>query len=302
MGIVVKNIGENKGMQEVTLDTGLHWIEPFVYDVVVYDTRLRQELLEDVQSNTRDGQPIAVDVSFEYGLLDHGVPGLHENVGQAYFDQVVYPAARSAIRNTTSTKSSDEVYTGIGRAEVQAELDRVLSSKLEPMGIRITANLRDVTFVNEDFVKVLERKASAAQEEEIQTRYAEAAVQEAIKVKNAAEGEKFKREQAAQAKQIEVELAATAERERLILQGQGERLQQEERAQGILAVGQAEADVIKLKANALAGSGGDAYRDIQILGGLGESVEYYGTPTGAPGTSTYIVDEALRGKIAVGGE
>jgi len=77
-----------------------------------------------VQSNTKDGQPIAVDVSFEYGLLDRGVPGLHENVGKDYFTQVIYLATRSAIRNTTSTKSSDEIYTGIGRAEVQAELDQ----------------------------------------------------------------------------------------------------------------------------------------------------------------------------------
>jgi len=66
-------------------------------------------------------------------------------------------------------------------------------------------------------------------------------------------------------------------------------------------VGQAEADVIQLKANALVGSGGQLYRDIEVLGGLGSSVEFYGVPTGAPGTSTYIVDEALQGKIAVGG-
>ena len=56
-----------------------------------------------------------------------------------------------------------------------------------------------------------------------------------------------------------------------------------------------------MKANALIGAGGALYRDIEVLGGLGESVEYYGTPTGAPGTSTYIIDEALRGAIAVGG-
>lgn len=301
VGLLVKQFGSERGMQDETLDTGTHWIDPFIYDVPVYDTRLRQELLEDVASNTADGQPILVDVSLEFGLLSDKVPGLHENVGRDYFDQIVYPAARSSIRNITSTQGSDAIYTGEGRAAVQNQLSEHLAEKLEPMGIRISANLRDIQFVKEDFVQTLEAKAKAAQQEIIQTRLAAAAVQEAIKVKNQAEGEKFKREQAAQAQQIEVTLAAEADRDRRRLEGIGEREKQEEVAKGILAVGKSEADVIKLKASALVGSGGQLYRDIEVLGGLGRSVEYYGTPTGAPGTSTYIVDEALRGKIAVGG-
>ena len=56
-----------------------------------------------------------------------------------------------------------------------------------------------------------------------------------------------------------------------------------------------------MKATALSGSGGALYRDIEVLGGLGKTVEFYGVPTGAEGTNTYIIDEALRGKIAIGG-
>lgn len=290
VGLVVINIGDKKGVQEETLDTGMHWYDPFVNDVVVYDTRLKQYRLMDIPSNTADGQPILVDVTFEIGLLDHNVPSLHENIGRDYFDQVIYPAARAAIRNNTSEKMSDAVYTGEGRADIQRQLTEELSEKLEPLGIRIVTNLSDIEFTNSDFVATLERKAKAAQEEVIQLRLAEAAKQEALKVQATAEGERFKREQAAQAKMYELQK-----------EGEGERLKQEEVALGIRAVGEAEADVIKLKANALIGSGGALYRDIEVLGGLGRNVEYYGTPTGAPGTSTYIIDEALRGQIAVGG-
>ena len=289
VGILVKQFGDGKGMQEETLGTGTHWIDPITYDVPVYDTRLTQEKLLDILSNTADGQPILVDATFEIGLIPNGVPGLHENVGRDYFNQVVYPAARSAIRNSTSQHDSDVVYTGEGRALIQQELTETLQSKLEPMGIRISTNLSDIEFQNQDFVATLERKAKADQEEVIQTRLAEAATQEAIKVKNQAEGAKFKRIQEAE-----------AERETRRLEGEGERLKQEEVAKGILAIGNAEADVIKLKANALTGTGGALYRDIEVLGGLGQTVQFYGVPTGAEGTSTYIVDEALRGKIAVG--
>lgn len=289
VGLVVKNIGDNKGVQELTLNTGMHWYDPFINDVVVYDTRLKQYELNDIPAGTQDGQPITVDVSFEIGLSDAGVPELHETIGRDYFDEVVYPAARSAIRTATANKLSDEVYTGAGRAAIQIELTEGLQKKLESQGIRINANLRDIQFQNQDFVNTLERKAKAAQEEVIQERLAAAATQEAIKVQETAKGERFKREQAAEAQKYELQA-----------HGEGQRLQQEEIAQGILAVGQAEADVIKLKANALVGSGGKLYRDIEVLGGLGEAVEFYGVPTGAPGTNTYIVDEALKGKVAVG--
>jgi regulator of protease activity HflC (stomatin/prohibitin superfamily) len=290
VGLVVKQFGEDRGMQEFTLDTGTHWIEPFSNDVIVVDTRLNRYPQLDIPSNTKDGQPILVDVVFEIGLMDHNVPNLIENIGTEWYDKVVYPAARSAIRNNTSELMSDEVYTGEGRARIQEQLTNELGNRLETMGIRITANLSDIEFTNTDFVATLERKAKAAQEETIQARLAEAAKQEAIKVQNTAEGEKFKREQAAEANKYELQQ-----------EGEGERLKQEEIAKGILAVGQAEADVIKLKANALSGSGGVLYRDIQVLGGLGEAVEFYGVPTGAEGTNTYIVDEALRGKVAIGG-
>ena len=201
VGLVVKQFGEDRGIQEYTLDTGTHWIEPFTNDVVVVDTRLKRYEQLDIPSNTKDGQPILVDVVFEIGLLDHNVPNLIENIGTEWYTQVVYPAARSAIRNNTSEHMSDSVYTGEGRATIQSELTDELTQRLEPMGIRIVANLSDIEFTNADFVATLERKAKAAQEEVIQQRLAEAATQEAIKVQNQAEGERFKREQAAEAQE-----------------------------------------------------------------------------------------------------
>lgn len=289
VGLIVKQFGDGRGMQEITLDTGTHWVEPFTNDVITVDTRLKQYSLDSIPAGTQDGQPITVDVSFEIGLVDSNVPALIENIGTDWYSQVVYPAARAAIRTATANKLSDEVYTGAGRAAIQVELTNSLQEKLEAYGIRITANLRDIQFQNQDFVATLERKAKAAQEETIQERLAAAATQEALKVEETAKGDRFKRQQAAEAQKYELQA-----------QGEGQRLQQEQIALGILAVGQAEADVIKLKANALTGSGGQLYRDIEVLGGLGQAVEFYGVPTGAEGTSTYIVDEALRGKVAIG--
>jgi len=291
-GIKTQMLGADRGVT-APIYTGMRWIEPFMYDVDVYYTKFEQYDLsgaDAVESQTNDGQPVNLRVSFQIGLIPEQVPWLHENVGQGWYHDVFYPAAIKAIKDSSAMLSSDEIYTGEGRTAMAERIQVTLAEALNGYGIRFETNLRDVVFENEKFLETLEEKARAAQQEEIEHRNALAAKQAAIATQNKAEGEKFAVEQRAQAERI-----------KLREEGAGMRERDEEIAQGKLAIGQAEADIIKLKANALIGKGGQLYRDIQILGGLGESVEYYGTPTGAPGTSTYIIDEALRGKIAVGG-
>jgi len=291
-GIKTVMLGADRG-DTSPIYTGTRWIEPFSNDVDVYYTKFEQYDLsgaDAVESQTNDGQPVNLRVSFQIGLIPEQVPWLHENVGQGWYNDVFYPAAIKAIKDSSAMLSSDEIYTGEGRTTMAEHIQATLESTLEGYGIRFETNLRDVVFENAAFLATLEEKARAAQQEEIQRRNALAAKQEAIATQNRAEGEKFAVEQRAQAEKIKLQL-----------EGEGEYLKQSEIAKGILAVGNAEAEVIKMKANALTGSGGELYRDIQVLGGLGESVEFYGVPTGAPGTGTYIVDQALSGKIAVGG-
>lgn len=283
-----------------TLSLGMTWVDPIRYDVATYDTRAQQYIIEDVPANTNDGQPITVDLSLEISLADDGVPRLHDEIGRDWYERVVYPASREAIRDGAAGQNSDAIYTGEGRQLVSQFVQSTLRAHVEDRGILITVNLRDVEFLNPDFVRTLERKAQAAQEETIQERLAAAARQEALKTQAEAEGQRFRVEQEAQAQRFRVEQEAEARREQLRLEGEGLRLAEEERAQGILAVATAEAEGIRLKNEALSGPGGALVRDIEVLAGLGKNVEFYGVPTGAEGTSTYIIDEALRGQIAVG--
>jgi len=279
VGILVKMLGSDRGMQKETLSTGMHWIDPFTYDVVVYDARSRQfqEGLQDIPSQTKDGQPILVDLSLELSLVPSKVPDLHEKVGRGYFQQVVYPDIRSAVRNTTTTQLSDEIYTGQGRATVQENIQKIMEAKLSEFGINIKVNLRDVDFTNQQFVKTLELKAEAAQKVIIEKRNAEAAEQTAIKNANLAEGDKQKRIKAAE-----------ADREERRLKGEGDRLEKEETAKGILAIAKAEAEGTKLRREALAGKGGAELVSIEWAKNLGPNVKVYGVPTGSPGTTNLM--------------
>lgn len=277
--IKIKMIGSDKGMVEDPLEIGMHWVDPITYDVVNYDTRRKQYIdsLEEMPSQTKDGQPVTVDLSLEIGLVGDKVPFLHETVGKDWYNRIVFPAVRSAVRNMVPSQSSDEVYTETGRMIIQNKMQDHFNKKFLDVGIDVAVNLKAINFTNPDFVQVLERKAIAQQNVEIENRNAQAAEKVAIKTANLAEGEKQR-----------VIKESEAEREKARLAGEGMRLQKEEEAKGILAVATAEAEGIRLRNQAYSGEGGDRLVSIAWAENLGPNVKVMGIPTGAPGTTSLM--------------
>lgn len=304
VGILLKQYGTDRGMQKETLGPGSHWIEPFAYDVYIYDTRFVQKELthtDAIPAGTLDGQPIQIDVSFQVGLDAANVPNLHQNVGQDWWNQLVLPLVRSTVRDETAKVSSQATYTGIGREQIQGGINAKLKEKLTPFGVRIETNLRDVRFDNNEFKEALNRKAIAEQQQEINRRQALAAVEDANRIKNVAEGARYQVEQVAQGERVKVEQAANAERERLRLSGEGERLQKEEQAKGILAIALAEAEGTRAKNAALSGPGGRNLVEIEWAHSLGPKLTIWGLPISEK--SSTIVMDAMRGvSINAGGQ
>jgi len=288
VGVLVKQFGSDRGMQEQTYTAGTYWIDPVMYDVFSYDARSKQEEFSEVTAETKDGQPILIDVSFERSLTHTKVPSIHETVGKDYFDQVLEPAMRKTIRTATSSVDSSEIYTKEGRDGVSALMDTILSDLFLDRGFIVKTNVRDIDFLNKAFVNQLEQKAIAAEKVIVEERNALAAIQTAIKVENLAEGEKQKRIKAAEAKAAEVTLAAEATREKMRLTGEGSKLQKEEEAKGLLAMKLAEAKGNKALASALEGEGGARIVEIEWAQNLGPNVKVYGFPTGAPGTTSVM--------------
>jgi len=275
-GLLVKMLGTNRGMQKETLGTGTHWIEPIKYDVPVYNYQNKQYPEETMPAATKDGQPVEIDLSLEIRLVPDKIPYLHENVGRNYYEQVVYPALRSGLRNYGSAiVSSDQIYTAEGRAQVVASLSKFLNDRFNPMGIIIEPNVRAIRFTNADFNNLLEEKAKAAQRVTIEERKAEAAAQTAIAVANKAEGDKQKT-----IKEAEAEAA------RLQLQGEGQRKRDEEIAKGNLALYKAEAEGTRLQVNAY--GKGETYASVKWAEHMGPNVKVYGFPTGAQGTASLM--------------
>lgn len=287
--IIIKNIGDNKGMQKDPLLVGTHWVDPFTYDVVTYNTRLRQ--MEEVKENgaTADGQPIAIVGSLQLGLDPQHVPQLHQEMGPEFYDRVIHPALLSIIKNKLPSQSSDVAYTLKGREAIEKSINEELTARYGKDGIIVVFNLKDLSFLNRKYVDTLEAKAMATQQIEVETRQAAAAIQASIKKSNLAEGEKQSRIRAAE-----------GSREGARLQGEGERLMKEEQAKGILAIAKAEAEGTRLRREALAGPGGQEMVSIRWAEEMGPNIKVYAFPTGAPGTSSFmdlngIMEGALKG-------
>lgn len=288
--ILIKNIGSNKGMQPEPLLTGTHWVDPWTYDVVTYDTRLRQ--MEEVteSAGTGDGQPITIVGSLQLGLDPKHVPQLHQELGQDFYSRVIHPALISIIKNKAPSQNSDEAYTLKGREAIEKSINDELTGRYGKDGIIVVFNLKDLTFANKQYVGILEAKALATQKIQVETRLAAAAVQEAAKVSNTAEGQKQARIRAAE-----------ANREEQRLKGEGSRLGKEEEAKGNLALATAEARGIELRRQALSGAGGSELVSIEWAKQMGPNIKVYAFPTGAPGTSSImdlngIMQGALKGE------
>lgn len=289
--ILIKNFGDNRGMQKDVLLTGTHWVEPWTYDVVTYDTRQRQmEEVEDLPAGTGDGQPVVVDFSLQLSLDSTLVPNLHQKVGPEFYQRIVHPALIKVVKDKIPSQPSDIIYTTRGREMIEKLVNEELASRFGGEGIIAEINLKDITFTNGDYVKILEAKARAAQQVEVETRNAQAAVQRAIGVANTAEG----------AKQSRIK-AAEAQKEEQKLQGEGQRLQKEEDAKGILALAKAEAEGTRLKREALEGPGGERLVQIEWARNLGPNVKVYAVPTGAPGTNNFLdLNGMLKGALKGG--
>jgi len=282
-GIKTQMLFSGKG-ETTALSTGTQWVDPMKFDVETISTKYKPYDEGFITSGTNDGQPVEVHVTFQIGLVGAQVPELIENVGQDWYGQVFRPAAIKAIKDSSAAVSSDEIYTQAGREIVSDFITATLVERFSGLGIRFETNLQSVKFLNKAFVDTLEEKASAAQQEEIQSRYADAAEQKALKVEFDAEGLKLARIKAAEAKA-----------EELRLDGEGLRDRDVAAAEGILALAAAEAQGKKLMRQALAGAGGAELVSIAWAENLGPNIKVYGVPTGAPGTSSFMFDQAMRG-------
>ena len=128
---------------ENTYAEGWIFIAPW-NDLIIYNVR-QQEVLEDMAVLSSNGLEITLEVSSWYQPLFSDLAKLHQEKGQAYLDQVVKPAIRSASRSVIGRYTPEEIYS-TKRDAIQTEIFVETKKILDKQYIQLNEILvRDIT-------------------------------------------------------------------------------------------------------------------------------------------------------------
>jgi regulator of protease activity HflC (stomatin/prohibitin superfamily) len=172
-GVVVSVLADG-GLRPEPLNSGLHWVVPFVERVERYPTsrqtftmartategEIQGELT--VEARTSDGQRIFVDSSVIYEIDPSKVLALHRTWQHRYQEELILPQTRGTIRDAVSQYSVEEVLSS-RRFEMAAEITAALGQVLADNGLLLVDFvLRDITFT-EEYAQSIEQKQIAEQ-------------------------------------------------------------------------------------------------------------------------------------------
>lgn len=140
---------------------GLQIYPPWV-NLIRYDVRI-QESLEPLTALTSNGLQIVMDVSIRWRPERSTLPLLHTTYGRDYFEKLVQPELRSAVRETVGQYTPEQLYS-TKRTELQTQIFEFVRDKAATEGVIIEAILlRDVTLPDQ-IKNAIENKLKEEQE------------------------------------------------------------------------------------------------------------------------------------------
>jgi len=197
-GVVISAVAP-KGYREEALTPGLHWIVPFIENVVEYPisrqtytmsiapTEGQIEGDDSITARTSDGQEIYVDASIIFSIDPAQVVTVHIMWKDRYNDDLVRAQARGVIRDVVSQYKVEEVVTS-KRFEMAEKLRTTMASKLNENGLTLVDFiLRNITF-SPEYAASVEQKQIAEQTAQQAKFVVEQKRQEAEQARQTAQG------------------------------------------------------------------------------------------------------------------
>jgi len=281
------------------LGVGYHFFNRFLTDVAVYPIGARSFPPESMKSEgqtdqwnmslkTIDGQGVNVDITIIYSLNANDVPKLHASVGPDYADQVLLPQIRSEARIAIGSYTSEQLYDGKIRDQIQAAIKtRLVDALSKYPAINIQdALMRDFSWQNPEFQRLIEAKKTAEQQVEVNKNLVAASLEQAQKQQADASGNKLQAVQEAEGRGESLKAEAEGNAAAIRINADADRYKLEQEAAGNLARFKAEAEGKKLAAEAL--GGGQYVVALKFAESLSPDLKIYAYPTGAPGTTTIM--------------
>lgn len=155
---VVLRYGKIRGE---TLDSGFHWVAPFVDKVRKFS--IREEKIEaGATAASRDLQAVNANVAINLRLDAENVNNLYQEIGIDWKERVVDPAVQETVKAVSAQFTAEELITR--RPEVASKITESLVKRLEGKYINIlSVAITNFNFSNE-FNAAIEAKQVAQQQ------------------------------------------------------------------------------------------------------------------------------------------
>jgi len=169
-------------------DSGLTLWIPFLYGIQKFDLRVQKHVIETT-SASKDLQPLDSHIAVNWRIDPNNLTGFYKDVGDEddAVNKIIQPAVNEVFKAATAKLTAEQI---VGRrTELKAEIDQKLGERLKRYGLKIDdVSIMDVNF-SPEFIKAIESKQIAEQQQEQAQYVANKAIKDAEAMVNKAKGE-----------------------------------------------------------------------------------------------------------------
>lgn len=137
-GILIKQYGSDKGVQDVSLVTGRVWYNPWTEDVEQYATFIQTVDYEAFNVNAKDGSEFIVDPTLSFNIMPTNSPEIFKKYRKG-LEEVAHTTilnyVKDAFRLQMNKYTTDEIVSN--REKFETDVQKTLSAVLEKEGFKL---------------------------------------------------------------------------------------------------------------------------------------------------------------------
>ncbi|MFN4085869.1 MAG: SPFH domain-containing protein [Spirosomataceae bacterium] len=137
-GILIKQYGTDKGVQDVSLVTGRVFYNPWTEDVEQYATYVQTIDYDAFDVNAKDGSSFSVDPTLSFNIVEGNSPRIFKKYRKTLAEvseTTILNYVKDAFRLQMNKYTTDEIVSN--RDKFESDVQKTLSDVLEKEGFRL---------------------------------------------------------------------------------------------------------------------------------------------------------------------
>jgi regulator of protease activity HflC (stomatin/prohibitin superfamily) len=145
-GILIKQYGSDRGVQDVSLVTGRVWYNPWTEDVEQYPTFIQTVDYEAFNVNAKDGSEFIVDPTLSFNIFSGNSPKIFTKYRKKLEEvskTTIYNYVKDAFRLQMNKYTTDEIVSN--REKFESDVQKTLAGVLQKEGFgleQLTSGLK----------------------------------------------------------------------------------------------------------------------------------------------------------------